>query len=190
MPQTGYAAAHPDVASAGLNSFLRQDSANNDTATQHNPNIAPQHLFDTVSLPPDAYAPSALANFGLRQPSPSGNSINGNLSQLEPPQSYDALQAQNALFRTRVSELEVINDLFRGRVSQLEQAEQEARRAEGVKTTEVERQKVDLESANTKIADLEKRIAELESQATPPRKRTRRAIAEGAADIEDTQEEL
>lgn len=114
--------------------------------------------------------------------------MNGQLSQLEPPQSYEALQAQNALFRTRVSELEVINDLFRGRVSQLEQAEQEARRAEGAKNEEVEQHKVDLEAANTKIAGLEKRIAELESQATPPRKRTRRAAAEETAGAEDGEE--
>jgi len=85
------------------------------------------------------------------------------------------LHAQNAHLRTRVSELEVINDLFRGRVGELEQAEHEARRATSVKDTEVEQHKAELEAANASIAELRKRVADLETAATPPRKRTRQA---------------
>jgi GATA-binding protein len=147
--------------------------------TPGNPNIAPQHIFDTVSLSSDAFASPSLPAF-IRQPSPSASSVNGNATNLEPPQTYDALQAQNQLLRTRVSELEVINDLFRGRVTELEQAEQDARRSERVKDEEVERYKFDLDTANARVDDLQKRLAELESQSTHARKRTRRNAAEEA----------
>ena len=165
----GFPAAHPDIASAGLNLHAHSPS---------NPNIAPQHIFDTVSLSTDFASPSLPAF--IRQPSPSASSINGHASNLEPPNSYDALQAQNQLLRTRVSELEVINDLFRGRVTELEQAEQEARRSERVKDEQVERYKSDLDTANARVDDLQKRLAELESQSTPARKRARRNAAEDA----------
>jgi GATA-binding protein len=79
------------------------------TPSQHqNPNIAPQHIFDTVTLPNDT------------------------------PQSFDALAAHNNALRTRVSELEVINDLFKGRVSELEASEQEARQEVEALKREVE----------------------------------------------------
>jgi GATA-binding protein len=80
-----------------------------DTPSQHqNPNIAPQHLFDTASLAADSFAPPGTHH-------------------LETPQSFDAAFAQNNTLRTRVNELEVINDLFRGRVNELEKSEQDAR---------------------------------------------------------------
>jgi GATA-binding protein len=79
------------------------------TPSQHqNPNIAPQHIFDTVTLPNDSFT----------SPAP---------HHLDTPQNFDALAAHNNALRTRVSELEVINDLFKGRVSELETSEQEAR---------------------------------------------------------------
>lgn len=90
------------------------------TPSQHqNPNIAPQHIFDTVSLPADSFA------------SPGTN-------HLETPQSFDAVISQNNALRTRVNELEVINDLFRGRVNELETSEQEARREVEALKREVE----------------------------------------------------
>ena len=100
----------------------------------------------------------------------------------------DALSTQNQHLRTRVSELEVINDLFRGRVSELEQAEQGARRDAVMKDEEVARYKADLATANMKVADLQKRVAELESRQqseNTSRKRTRRTVA-----AEDVDEEL
>ncbi|KAK3686549.1 GATA zinc finger protein 3 [Vermiconidia calcicola] len=135
-----------------------------------NPNIAPQHLFDTASLNSEAFPSPSLPAYALRQHSPGTN--------LEAPQSYDALQSQNTQLRTRVNELEVINDLFRGRVTELEQTEQEARRAERMKDEETERVKADLVTANAKVADLQRRLDELSNQNTPSRKRTRRATAE------------
>ncbi len=92
-------------------------------------NIAPQHVFDGVTLEGHTFHPSSgLPNFALRQPSPSPSSMNGSAS-LEPPLSYDALLAANNVLKTRVSELEVINGLFRGRVAELERCEEEAQRA-------------------------------------------------------------
>ena len=81
-----------------------------------------------------------------------------------------------------MSELEVINDLFRGRVAELEQSEQDARRAERMKDEEAERHKADLDTANAKVADLQKRLSDMESQGTPARKRTRRAVADEAGE--------
>ena len=81
-----------------------------------------------------------------------------------------------------MSELEVINDLFRDRVTQLEQSELDARRAERTKDEEVERLKADLDTANAKVADLEKKMMEMDAQSTPARKRTRRAAAEDVQD--------
>lgn len=181
-PVNGFPAAHPDLASAGLNIHAHHQSHQLDpnsitrADTPGNPNIAPQHIFDTVSLSADFASPSLPAF--IRHPSPSASSLNGNASNLEPPNSYDALQAQNQHLRTRVSELEVINDLFRGRVTELEHAEQEARRSERMKDEEAERYKSDLDTANARVDDLQKRLAELESQNTPARKRTRRNAAE------------
>ena len=168
-PVNGFPAAHPDLASAGLN--LQDPNSIARGETSGNGNIAPQHLFDTVSLSSDAFA-SALPAF-IRQPSPSTSSVNGHATALEPPNSYEALQAQNQLLRTRVSELEVINDLFRGRVTELEQAEQEVRRT---KDEVVERFKFDLDAANARVEGLLKRLGELEG---PARKRTRRNGVEG-----------
>nr|POE94504.1 gata type zinc finger protein asd-4 [Quercus suber] len=184
--QGGYPAAHPDVAHASLhlhshhpvgdgpprlpspNSYSHGDP----TALSQNPNIAPQHIFDTVSLPSDSFASPSIPAFALRPASPSASSVNGT-SHLEPPQSYDAVVAQNKDFRTRVSELEVINDLFRGRVSELEQSEQEARGQSQSKAEELERTKSDLEAADRRIKELEKRLAEYESDEGRARKKAR-----------------
>jgi len=116
------------------------------TPSQHqNPNIAPQHIFDTVSLPADSFA------------SPGTN-------HLETPQSFDAVVAQNNALRTRVNELEVINDLFRGRVNELETSEEEARR-------EVDALKRELESLKRgsaeKVADT---IVEEHEDANPAKR--------------------
>lgn len=184
IPPNGYAAAHPDIASGGLHPHHPSHSAQLNSIPQGDSpgfntqqNIAPSHIFDTVSLASDAFASPALVGFGLTQPSPT----NANATHLDQPQSFDALSAQNSLLRTRVSELEVINDLFRGRVGELEQSEQDARSSERMKDEEVERYKADLSAANAKLENLQRRVDELELQTTPSRKRTRRAVAEEEA---------
>ncbi|KAK5112334.1 hypothetical protein LTR62_004297 [Meristemomyces frigidus] len=145
----GLAAAHPDV-SSGLQQHPApppppppattgqgQDpsllSRSNTPRQPHDPNIAPQHIFDTVSLAPEYHDPSLTGSY--RQPSPL-SLTNG--STLETPQTIEALQNHNRDLRTRVSELEVINGLFRGRVAELENSEREARRAEKAKDLAIE----------------------------------------------------
>lgn len=76
---------------------------------------------------------------------------------MDPPQGYEALSQANQVLRTRVSELEVINDLFKGRVTQLEASEQEAQ---------------------MKVAELEKRITELQAEG-PARKKARMSETNG-----------
>lgn len=95
---------------------------------------------------------------------------------MDPPQTYDGLVAANNQLRTRVSELEVINDLFRGRVDELESSEREARRSENAKQDEVKRLQEQLDAANTKVAQLEQRLAEDEVQDEPERKRKKMEV--------------
>ncbi|KAH9815746.1 GATA type zinc finger protein asd-4-like [Teratosphaeria destructans] len=194
----GLPAAHPDVAHGGLhphqqhhpppppgppdglnrvNSHGSMSRSNTPGLSQHNPNIAPQHIFDTVSLPQDTFA-SPTISFAQRQPSPSALSLNGTGSgnHLGATQDYEQLHSQVANLRTRVSELEVINDLFRGRVGELEMNEKEARRQVGLKDEENKRLRDDLETANARYAESERKLAEAEGRS-PKRAR----VDEGAA---------
>jgi GATA-binding protein len=112
------------------------------TPSQHqNPNIAPQHMFDGVSVPNDNFASPAVHH-------------------LDTPQSFDALAAHNNALRTRVSELEVINDLFKGRVSELETSEQEAKREVEALRREVEK----LKRGSGEVADDTTTITAAEEQ--------------------------
>jgi GATA-binding protein, other eukaryote len=203
QPVGGLAAAHPDVASGGVlhhahpqhhlpphavdglpppQRIPTPNGAGISRSNTPNPNIAPQHIFDTVTLAPEFHSPS-LTTF--RQPSPSALSLNGT-SNLEQPQSHEALVAQNSHLRTRVSELEVINGLFRGRVAELEQSHEEARRTEKRHEEEIERLRSDAETAEHRLADALKRIGELEdASASPSRKRARRSGGGGETDGEE-----
>jgi len=87
-------------------------------AIQQPSNIAPQHMFDGVSLSNhDFHGSPSLPSLNLRQPSPSSvSSLNDR--HLEPPKTYEELhQAYNTL-KTRVSELEVINGLYSNELEQ------------------------------------------------------------------------
>lgn len=76
----------------------------------HDPNIAPQHMFDGVTLQDHTFQTPALPTLG-NHPSP-GSIASLNDRQLEPPMTYDQLLAQNTLLKTRVSELEVIKMVY------------------------------------------------------------------------------
>jgi len=76
----------------------------------HDPNIAPQHMFDGVALQDHQFQTPALPQLGGHQ-SP-GSLVSLSDRQPETPMSYEALVAQNAVLKTRVSELEVINMVF------------------------------------------------------------------------------
>lgn len=130
----------------------------------HNSNIAPQHLFDGVSLTDHGFHPSpSLPALHLSHPSP-GSTSSLNDRHLEPPQSYESLLATNTSLKTRVSELEVINDLFRGRVAELEQTDANARRAEMMARDSESRLRRSLGEAQTREEDLKRRLSALEQQ--------------------------
>ncbi|GME41983.1 gata transcription factor [Neofusicoccum parvum] len=133
------------------------------TPSLHHPsNIAPQHMFDGVTLNGHEFHSPSLPSFMHRQPSPSASSVNG--SHLEPPMSYDGLATTNTALKTRVSELEVINDLFRGRVTELEQSEQRARQDEAHARDHEKRLQQELEESHSREAELKRRVDELEAE--------------------------
>ncbi|EXJ70721.1 uncharacterized protein A1O5_05711 [Cladophialophora psammophila CBS 110553] len=90
------------------------------TPTAHqDPNIAPQHLFDSVAATIDPHYNNhngSPADPALRpnptQPSPSTVPMSNGQQHVEPLMSYDQLAALNNRLRTRVSELEVINMVY------------------------------------------------------------------------------
>ncbi|RMD44120.1 hypothetical protein DV735_g989, partial [Chaetothyriales sp. CBS 134920] len=82
-------------------------SRTNTPSLHHDPNIAPQHMFDGVTLGDAAPFPTdspSLPPLNLGQPLPGGH--------LEGSVSYEQLLAANTTLRTRVSELEVINMVY------------------------------------------------------------------------------
>jgi GATA-binding protein len=140
----------------------------------HNPNIAPQHIFDNVSLAESSFQPAGLPTFALRQPSPA-HSVNAMHPEHAHPYSENHIS-----LKTRVSELEVINDLFRGRVAELEQSEQDAREKEAAARNAADQYKADLDAALVRESALKRTIealdAEIESfksQGAPSAKRLR-----------------
>lgn len=127
-----------------------------------NSNIAPQHIFDNVSLTEPNFNSPSLPSFALRQPSPSAASMNG--SHLENNHAYADPAANSGHLKTRVSELEVINDLFRGRVAELEQSEQAARRNAELAHDAAERYRADLDASISREKDLKRRVDQLEAE--------------------------
>ncbi|KAF2837184.1 hypothetical protein M501DRAFT_937899 [Patellaria atrata CBS 101060] len=180
----GLAAAHPDGAippnhflhrgipgprnvSGGLSDRSNSPVSRTGTPAHHPSNIAPQHLFDGVTLNGHAdmhNSPSlpTFPSFNFRQPSPSASSING--SHLEPPATYEAL-------KTRVAELEVINNLFRERVAELEASEQDARRNELMARETESKLRSEIDESQTRETELKRRVEELEAEVGPKPKR-------------------
>ncbi|KAL2872833.1 putative GATA transcription factor (AreB) [Aspergillus lucknowensis] len=130
----------------------------------HNSNIAPQHLFDSVTLESHGLPPpGSLPTAQLRQPSPTPTSAPADRHP-EAPQTYEDLLAANTSLKTRVSELELINGLFRGRVAELEQSDATARRSEMIVRDSEVRLRRSLDESQRREEDLKRRIAELERQ--------------------------
>ncbi|KAL9103765.1 MAG: hypothetical protein Q9163_001224 [Psora crenata] len=149
-----------------------------DTPGLHHPsNIAPQHMFDGVSLSDHAFQPSGMHSISLGQPSPGSTSPN-NDRHLEHPQTYEALLQTNSALKTRVNELEVINGLYQGTVRQYQQGQQPAPQEEMIpQATEELRQW--LQQSRQREEDLKRQVEELEREVAglrgeePPAKRTR-----------------
>ncbi|KAJ5679191.1 transcriptional regulator family: GATA type zinc finger [Penicillium macrosclerotiorum] len=125
----------------------------------HNSNIAPQHMFDSVTPGGNALTSGSLPSLPLRQPSPSAVD-----RQLESPQTFESLLALNTSLKTRVSELDLINELFRGRVAELEQSDASARRSEMIARDSEARLRRSLEESQRREDDLRRRVSDLERQ--------------------------
>ncbi|OJJ32458.1 hypothetical protein ASPWEDRAFT_116673 [Aspergillus wentii DTO 134E9] len=129
---------------------------------QHNSNIAPQHMFDSVTLADHSFnPPNGLPSRQLRQPSPTSTSSAMD-RHIEAPQTFEALLAANTSLKTRVSELDLINELFRGRVAELEQSDATARRSEMIARDSEVRLRRSLEESQRREEDLKRRLSELE----------------------------
>lgn len=77
---------------------------------QHDPNIAPQHLFDGVATLSDPHYNGIPTDPALQLSQPSPGTHNGPSAGAH--MTYDELLALNTNLRTRVSELEVINMVY------------------------------------------------------------------------------
>ncbi|KAJ5190589.1 GATA transcription factor [Penicillium cinerascens] len=127
----------------------------------HNSNIAPQHMFDSVTRGDGTLNSSGgLPSLPLRQPSPSA--VDRQLG--ESPQTYESLLALNTSLKTRVSELDLINELFRGRVAELEQSDASARRSEMIARDSEARLRRSLDESQRREENLKRRVEELEHQ--------------------------
>ncbi|KAL4780374.1 hypothetical protein BJX76DRAFT_48718 [Aspergillus varians] len=132
--------------------------------SHHNSNIAPQHMFDSVTVGDHTtQLPSSLPSVQLRQPSPTATSAPLDRHH-EPPQTYEELLAANTSLKTRVSELDLINGLFRGRVAELEQNDATTRRSQMILRDSEVRLRRSLDDAQRREDDLKRRISELERQ--------------------------
>jgi GATA-binding protein len=125
----------------------------------HNSNIAPQHMFDSVTLGDNINSSSSLPSRQMRQPSPSAVD-----RQLDSPHTFESLLALNTSLKTRVSELEFVNELFRGRVTELEQSDASARRSEMIVRDSEVRLRRSLEDSQRREEDLKRRVSDLERQ--------------------------
>ncbi|MCJ1228605.1 hypothetical protein MMC12_005266 [Toensbergia leucococca] len=134
-------------------------------AINHPSNIAPQHVFDGLSMPEHTFQPSPTlpALLHLRHPSP-GSTSSLNDRHLEPPLTYEGLLQANTTLKTRVSELEVINDLFRERVGALEQNEANAHRNEMMLRESENQARHLLEQSQRRENDLKRRLDDLERE--------------------------
>lgn len=181
MDANGYPASHPEAGGTPLgNGFAHRRTSDRIPSgeSQRSPsplsrtgtpgmapphsNIAPQHIFDNVSLTEPNFNSPSLPSFALRQPSPSAASMNGN--HVEHNHAYADPVANSSHLKTRVSELEVINDLFRGRVAQLEQSEQAARRTADLARDAADRYRADLDASLSREQDLKRRVDQLEEE--------------------------
>ncbi|ETI19524.1 protein GZF3 [Cladophialophora carrionii CBS 160.54] len=88
---------------------------------QHDPNIAPQHLFDGVTALADAHYSNGIPTdpaLQLSQPPPAVAALS-NGQHGAAPMTYDDLVGLTNSLRTRVSELEVINMVYHDNESNL-----------------------------------------------------------------------
>ncbi|KAL8784053.1 MAG: hypothetical protein Q9195_009203 [Heterodermia aff. obscurata] len=156
----------PLKATSGDSNHSNSPVSRTDTPSiQHPSNIAPQHMFDGVSLSNHDFQSPSLPSLNLRQPSPGGSTSSQNDRHLEPPQTYDGLLQVNNRLRTRVTELELINDLFKTEVSKLDMTQQLLEQSKQ-RETDLKRQ---LEELEQELHDLRDGSSSAEPRAKRPR---------------------
>ena len=136
---------------------------------QHHPNIAPQHVFDGISLAEQSFhhSPSLPALPHMRQPSP-GSTTSLNDRHLEPPATYEALSQANTTLKTRVNELEVVNDLYKGRVQELESSDRRAQMSQEQLRQALDQYQHRENDLKRRLEELEREVAELRDLDSPP----------------------
>lgn len=77
----------------------------------HDPNIAPQHVFDGVGMSEHFNGSPSLPALPLTNHSPTG-AVSLQDRHTDNPMTYEQLATANTNLRTRVSELEVINMVY------------------------------------------------------------------------------
>ncbi|PGH18345.1 hypothetical protein AJ80_04523 [Polytolypa hystricis UAMH7299] len=151
-------------ASPGQSDRSNSPVSRTDTPGFQSSNIAPQHMFDSVTLSDHNFNPSAsIPSLQFQHPSP-GSTASANDRHLEVPQTYEGLLAANNSLKTRVSELELINELFRGKVAELEQSDAAARRSEMIVRDSESRIRRSLDEAQKREDDLKRKLSELENE--------------------------
>jgi len=125
-------------------------------------NIAPQSMFDNVTLDNHPFYSPTLSQSAFRAASPSSASMTNGHTVMEHSLTDESLRRQVESLQTRVRELEVINELYRGRLQEIEPNLDNSRQAEN-------RARLALEQANAREVDLKRRIEELEATAQESR---------------------
>merc|ERR1711939_800905 len=119
----------------------------------HDPNIAPQHLFDGALADHLNGSPSLPGLHALNQPSPGAAALAKDRSESV---SYDQLLAVNDTLRTRVSELEVINMVYSDNENSLRRERDAAFR--------------ERDEWKRRVEELEKQLQEREDSEHPAKK--------------------
>jgi len=171
--QNGLPAAHSDMSTPnGINPHRRVSqmatsvtsdrshspvSRTGTPGAQHDPNIAPQHLFDGASNMAE-HPYNGSPSLPALHPNHAGHASpsNGHDRHAEPPMTYDQLLAVNTTLRTRVSELEVINMVYSDNESSLR--------------NDLERAVREKDEWKRKAEELEERLQEVKDEGPPLKK--------------------
>ncbi|GAB7359147.1 hypothetical protein MBLNU230_g5214t1 [Neophaeotheca triangularis] len=151
---------------------------------QHNPNIAPQSIFDSVSLPNDTFNSPSLASFTTLPPQQHQHSLH-RVPSIDPSTLSQAeLIQQNRDLRTRVSELEVVNDLYKGRVTQLEAKTQQLPQNHPHQTTDSQEHPSNNTDPSTLTSQLANELGHDKDSTIARLERDLRAMGDKARELE------
>ncbi|KAL2433605.1 GATA type zinc finger protein asd-4 [Exophiala dermatitidis] len=130
----------------------------------HDPNIAPQHLFDGVAATADHHFTNGSPSLPpLNQPSPNAASLN-NERHPEQPMTYEQLVAANTNLRTRVSELEVITMVYSDNENNIRKERDRAIRERDELKRKVEELQMQLKAVNDRGQEREREQQQQQDQ--------------------------